>query len=105
MICSSIGPKGITNIGISFFILMKRLYIVPQKKKFSGVMMGEKAVVMAVIETDRAVLPFDSAERKLEILPPGHDAIRIIPKATMGVIRGFKANATVKVTAGRKNHG
>ena len=67
-------------------------------------MMGEKAVVMAVSDTDSAVLPLDKAERKLEILPPGHDAIKIIPSATIGVITGFNTKATANVKAGRASH-
>ena len=66
--------------------------------------MGAKAVVIAVIDTDSSILPFASDEIKFEILPPGHDATRIIPRATIGVIKGLKAIATQKVTAGKPIH-
>ena len=89
---------------MSFLILMKWLYRLPQKKKFSGVMIGDMAVVVAVNETDRAMLPFESAERKFEMFPPGHDAMRIIPSAIIGVMTGLNAMAMANVTAGRKNH-
>ena len=49
-------------------ILMKWLYRLPQKKKFSGVMIGDMAVVVAVSETDKAMLPFESADRKFDTL-------------------------------------
>ena len=66
--------------------------------------MGEKVVVMAVSEMERATLPLDNDERKFEILPPGQDAISIMPNAIMGVITGLNANATRNVTAGRATH-
>jgi hypothetical protein len=103
-ICSSIGMNGITNCGISCFILIKRLYIDPQKKKFKGVTIGEKVVVIAVREIDNATFPFDNDDKKFEILPPGHDAINIIPNAIIGVITGLSNNAIRNVTAGRANH-
>jgi hypothetical protein len=85
-------------------MVMTWLYKEPQKKKFIGVMKGDIAVVTAVMETDNAILPFDSADKKLEMLPPGHDATRIIPSAIIGVMTGPKANATANVTAGRAIH-
>ena len=60
---------------MSFLTLMKWLYKLPQKKKLNGVMIGAIAVVMAVNETDKAMLPFESAERKFEMFPPGHDEV------------------------------
>jgi hypothetical protein len=98
------GKNGITNMGISLFMLMKWLYIDPQKKKLIGVMIGAIAVVNAVSETDSTMLPFDSDERKFEMLPPGHDATNIIPSAIIGVMTGLKASATANVIAGRANH-
>ena len=83
---------------------MKWLYIDPQKKKLIGVMIGAIAVVNAVSETDSTMLPFDSDERKFEMLPPGHDATNIIPSAIIGVMTGLKASATANVIAGRTNH-
>lgn len=103
-ICSNIGKKGITSVGISFLIAIIWLYIEPQKKKLNGVTSGAKAVVTAVIEIDNSVLPFDSDEIKFEMLPPGHDATKIIPNAIIGVITGLNAKAMANVTAGRPTH-
>ena len=100
--CYIIGPKGISNLGISLRTLTKRLYIEPQKKKLSGVIMGEKEVVIAVNDTDKAPLPFESTDRKLEILPPGQDATRIIPRAIIGEIQCLKAMISTNVSAGRR---
>lgn len=61
-------------------------------------------MVMAVIDTDSSTLPRDNDDMKLDILPPGHDATRIIPSAIIGVIRGLSANAMAKVTAGNATH-
>jgi hypothetical protein len=99
-ICSNIGKKGITSVGISFLIAIIWLYIEPQKKKLKGVTSGAKAVVTAVIEIDNSVLPFDSDEMKFEMSPPGHDATKIIPNAILGVITGLNAIAMANVTAG-----
>ena len=44
-------------------------------------MIGAIDVVMAVIDTDKTVFPFESEVKKLDILPPGHDATNIIPSA------------------------
>ena len=65
---------------------------------------GAKAVVMAVIDTDNSILPFESDEMKFEMLPPGHDATKIIPNAIIGVITGLSIKATRNVTAGRPTH-
>ncbi len=67
-------------------------------------MMGAIEVVIAVSETDSTMLPFESDERKFDMLPPGHDATNIIPSAIIGVINLFNANTTANVTAGRANH-
>ena len=67
-------------------------------------MIGAIDVVMAVIDTDKTVFPFESEVKKLDILPPGHDATNIIPSAIIGVIRGFKITAIRNVIAGRANH-
>ena len=66
--------------------------------------MGENDVVIAVTETESMMLPFDNDDRKLEILPPGHDATNIIPRAIIGVIMRFNANAIANVIAGSANH-
>ena len=65
---------------------------------------GANAVEIAVIDTDNSMLPFDNDEMKFEILPPGHDATKIIPNAIIGVMTGLRANAMAKVTAGRATH-
>jgi hypothetical protein len=41
-------------------------------------------VEMAVSVTDSATLPFAFIDMKLEMLPPGHEATRIIPRAMLG---------------------
>jgi|TARA_B110000971_G_scaffold35824_2_gene34080 hypothetical protein len=51
------------------------------------------------MHTDRAALPLAREVMKLEILPPGHAAISIIPKATLGI--GLKINTNKKVKKGR----
>ena len=70
----------------------------------SGVITGAIAVEIAVIDTESSMLPFDSDEMKFEILPPGHDATRIIPNAIIGVITGLRASAIANVTAGNATH-
>ena len=67
-------------------------------------MSGAKAVVMAVIETDSSMFPLESEEMKFEMLPPGHDATKIIPRAIIGVINGLRISAMAKVTAGNATH-
>lgn len=44
------------------------------------------SVVVAVSPTDNSVFAFESDDIKLEMFPPGHDATRIIPIATVGVM-------------------
>ena len=52
-----------------------------QKKKLSGVTRKQNTEVMADNVTDNAMFPFASIEKKLEALPPGHAATKIIPNA------------------------
>ena len=85
-------------------MLANWLYREPQKKKLNGVMIGAIVVVMAVNETDSTVFPFESEVRKLDILPPGHEATNIMPRAIMGVMKGFNMIVIKKVTAGRATH-
>ena len=85
-------------------IVAKRLYNEPQMRKLIGVTNDAKAVVSAVSETESSTLPFDNDVIKLEILPPGHDATKIIPMATIGVINGLRTIAKRQVTAGRITH-
>ena len=103
-ICSSIGKNGITSVGILLFIAMIWLYIEPQKKKLNGVTSGANAVVIAVSDTESSIFPLDREDMKFEMFPPGQDATRIIPSATIGVMNGERASATAKVTAGRPTH-
>lgn len=85
-------------------MLANWLYMEPQKKKLNGVMTGAIDVVIAVKETDSTVFPFESDVKKLEILPPGHEATNIIPRAIIGVMKGFNITARINVMAGRANH-
>ncbi len=43
------------------------------------------SVAIAVKLTERATLPFAREEMKLDILPPGQAATKIIPNAMVGV--------------------
>jgi len=56
----------------------------PQKDKFSGVMMMAAAVDSAVILMETAQFPFARYVMMLERLPPGHAATSIIPRAMDG---------------------
>ena len=103
-ICSSISINGISRVGISFFTAANLQYSVPQNQKFAGVINGAAMVVMAVIDTDNSMLPFENADIKFEILPPGHDATRIIPMATIGVMIGLRMMASRQVMAGNATH-
>ena len=49
-----------------------------------GVMKAAATLEVAVSETESAVLPCASSTNKLETLPPGQHAIRIMPSATVG---------------------
>ena len=55
---------------------------------------------MAVRETESSILAFEIEEMKFEILPPGQEATRIIPKAIIGDMRSPRAIARRKVKAG-----
>jgi hypothetical protein len=68
------------------------------------VIIGAKAVEIAVIETLSSTLPLESDEIKFDILPPGQQATSIIPRAIIGVIKGLRTKATAKVIAGRPTH-
>ena len=72
----------------------------PQREKFKGVIKTAANVAMAVKLTDKARFPFASDEIKFEIFPPGHAAIRIIPRPTVGVIKFRKITTKRKVTNG-----
>ena len=64
-----------------------------------GVINTAQTLATAVMHTDRAALPLAREVIKLEILPPGHAATSIIPKATLGM--GLKTNTNKKVKKGR----
>ena len=55
-----------------------------QKKKEAGVIRNAIKEEIAVSVTDNATFPLASIEKKLETLPPGQAATRIIPKAIPG---------------------
>ena len=67
-----------------------------------GVIKVAASVAIPVKLTESARFAFAKALIKLEILPPGHEAIRIIPNATVGV--GFNKITKRKVTAGNKKN-
>ena len=66
--------------------------------------MIEKELTWEEVRKSLNITPEQEEEIKLEIFPPGHDATRIIPRAIIGVIRGFNAKARRKVTNGRHTH-
>lgn len=100
----SISLNGISKAGRWLCAAVYLPYSEPQNQKLKGVMMGAKSVVRAVIDTDNSTLPFESDDMKLDMLPPGHDATKIIPMATIGVIKGLSIMVTRKVTAGSATH-
>jgi len=57
-----------------------------------------ESVAKAVIVTDNAELPLASDDKKLDILPPGHDETNISPNATEGV--GLIMSTNKNVSAG-----
>ena len=56
---------------------------------------------MAVSDTESSTFALESDDMKLEILPPGQDATRIIPSAMDQLILGPSAIASKKVSNGR----
>tara|TARA_B100000749_G_C18154546_1_gene353217 strand:- start:154 stop:579 length:426 start_codon:yes stop_codon:yes gene_type:complete len=74
-------------------------YILAQNARFIGVMKIARTLDMAVRLTDKAMFPLASAEKKLEILPPGHAATIIIPKAKLGL--GSNIQMIMNVNIGR----
>ena len=59
-------------------------------------------VEKAVILTPSGTLPFANAVMKLEMLPPGQDATKIIPIATDSERKGRRAIHNKNVTKGSK---
>ena len=64
-----------------------------------GVINTAHTLATAVMHTDRAALPLAREVIKLEMLPPGHAATSIMPRATLGI--GLKTNTNKKVKKGR----
>jgi hypothetical protein len=81
---------------------MKFKYKLPQKAKLIGVAKIERPVLTAVSETDSSTFPLEREVMKLEILPPGQAATRIIPSPIIGLIQPVNVIARRKVKAGRK---
>jgi len=67
-----------------------------------GVIKIAASVAMAVKLTDNATFPLPRADIKLEMLPPGQAATKIIPNATAG--EGFKINTKRNVTKGKRKN-
>ena len=64
--------------------------------------MTQAAVLKAVSDTESSVFPLEREVMKFEMLPPGHDETRIIPKAIIGDIQCPNAMIMHKVSAGRR---
>ena len=71
-------------------------------KKLAGVKKIASAVLMAVRDTESSMLAFDRDDMKLEILPPGHEATRIMPRPIIGEIQFPIEIASRKVKAGNR---
>ena len=80
----------------------KLRYIFPQNAKLRGVVITHAAVLNAVSETDSSELPLDREVMKFEMLPPGHEATRIIPNAIIGEIQCPHIMMRINVSAGRR---
>ena len=76
------------------------MYRFPQNAKFSGVVKTQAAVLIAVSETESSVFPLESCVMKFEILPPGQDATRIIPREIIGVSQFLNVIVKRNVNAG-----
>ena len=63
-------------------------------------MKAAAGLLVAVKETDEAVLPFPNIVNRFDTLPPGQQAIKIIPSATLGW--GFVREHNITVNAGKK---
>ena len=93
--------SGITRVGISLLMPAKWRYTLPHAQKLNGVMNTARAVEMAVSETESSMLAFARELMKLEMLPPGQAATRIMPIAIMGDIHPVMSIASPQVKAGR----
>ena len=88
-------------MGISADTAAECRYTDPQAQKLKGVSTTASAVEMAVSETDSSTLALASELMKLEMLPPGQEATRIMPRPIMGEIHPVSAMASRQVNAGR----
>ena len=97
-----ISQKGISSSGSIIRFSAKLRYNFPQNEKFSGVVKMHAAVLSAVSDTESSVFPLQSEVMKLEMLPPGHAATRIIPRAIIGDIQFLNVIVKRKVRAGKR---
>ena len=74
----------------------------PQSQKLNGVIRTARAVEMAVRLTESSTLAFAREDMKLEILPPGQEATRIMPRPIMGEIHQLREMARRQVKAGSR---
>ena len=68
----------------------------------TGVINAAATLDVAVRETDNAVLPRAKSTKRFETLPPGQQAIRIIPSAIVGL--GSNKKQMSKVTMGKASN-
>ncbi len=68
-------------ISIDLILSLSPGIVDDQNKKLKGVITNAETEVMAVNVTDKATFPRASSEKKLDALPPGQAATRIIPNA------------------------
>ena len=61
-----------------------------------------RAVEMAVRLTDSSMFAFARDDMKLEMLPPGQEATRIMPRPIMGEIHQLRRMASRQVKAGSR---
>ena len=96
----NISQKGIDSSGSMKLFSANLRYRPPQNAKFIGVVKMQAAVLNAVSDTDSSVFPLDREVMKFEMLPPGQDATRSIPRAIIGEIIPFIAIARRSVRQG-----
>ena len=97
-----ISQNGISSSGSIIRFSAKLRYILPQNEKLRGVVKMHAAVLSAVSDTESSVLPLQRDVMKLDILPPGQAATRIIPRAIIGEIQFLNVIVKRKVNAGRR---
>ena len=74
----------------------------PHIQKLNGVISTASAVEMAVSDTESSMLALPSEDIKLEMLPPGQAATRIIPSPIIGEIHFDIRMARPQVNAGSR---